>query len=198
MCLDDFAGSYIHGTEDDPHQTCFRFPTIASEFESAARTGPISRILKDYVVALDVPQTSRRVDWLAGASVMMRQSTLDRIGLFDETFFLYFEETDLCRRLARAGGQVHFVRESSVEHIGSVSTGMKTWSRVPDYWFRSRHHYFAKNHGRLYAAGATLAQLIGSMIPALRSLVSRKAMPRQPHFLRDLVIHDIRAVLGQK
>lgn len=191
----DFAGSYIHGPEGDPHQTCFRFPSIASEFEGAARTGPISRLLKKYIVALDVPDASCQVDWLAGASVMMRQSALDQIGLFDETFFLYFEETDLCRRLAKAGGQVHFVRESAVAHIGSVSTGMKTWSRVPDYWFRSRHHYFAKNHGRLYAAGATLAQLLGSAVLALRRIVSRKELPRRPHFLRDMLRHDVPAIL---
>lgn len=190
----DFAGSYIHGPEGDAHQTCFRFPSIASEFESAARTGPISRLLKKSIVALPVPEASGRVDWLAGASVMMRQSTLDRIGLFDETFFLYFEETDLCLRLARAGGQVHFVRDSAVAHIGSVSTGMKGWDRVPGYWFDSRWHYFRKNHGTLYAIGATLAQSLGSGILGLRRLVSKKAQPRQPHFLRDLLAHDMRAL----
>lgn len=190
----DFAGSYIHGPEGDPHQTCFRFPSIASEFESAARTGPISRLLKKSIVALPVPETSGRVDWLAGASVMMRQDTLDRIGLFDETFFLYFEETDLCRRLARAGGQVHFVRESAVAHIGSVSTGMKNWDRVPGYWFQSRWHYFNKNHGRLYAFGATLAQAAGGLLFRLRKLVSRKDLQTSPHFLRDLVSHDLGAL----
>lgn len=193
----DFAGSYTHGPEGDAHQTCFRFPSIASEFENAARTGPISQLLRKFIVALPVPETSGRVDWLAGASVMMRRATLDRIGLFDETFFLYFEETDLCRRLARAGGEVHFVRESAVTHIGSVSTGMKTWQRVPDYWFRSRWHYFRKNHGMAYAIGATLAQISGGLLLGLRRLVSKKDLRREPYFLRDLVAHDIRAIFGR-
>lgn len=193
----DFAGSYIHGPEGDPHQTCFRFPSIASEFESAARTGPISKLLKKSIVALPVPEISGRVDWLAGASVMMRQATLDKIGLFDETFFLYFEETDLCRRLARAGGQVHFVRESAVAHIGSVSTGMKSWDRVPGYWFDSRWHYFTKNHGTLYAVGATLAQIAGHAVLGARRLVSKKDLTHQPHFLSDLVAHDLRALSGR-
>ena len=55
---------------------------------------------------------------------MMRQAMLDRIGLFDETFFLYFEETDLFLRAARAGWPADYVRESRVVHIGSVSTGL--------------------------------------------------------------------------
>ena len=194
----DFAGSYIHGPEGDPHNTCFRFPTIASEFERAINTGPISRLLKGSVVALDVPEQSGRVDWLAGASVMMRQKTLDRIGLFDETFFLYFEETDLCHRLAKAGGAVHFVRESAVAHIGSVSTGMKTWARVPDYWFQSRWYYFTKHHGTLYAATATLAQTVGGTIFRVRKAISRKDLTVQPYFLRDLLRHDIGALFRRR
>lgn len=194
----DFAGSYIHGPDGDSHQTCFRFPSVASEFEGAARTGPISRLLKKSIVALPVPEVSGKVDWLAGASVMMRRSTLDRIGLFDETFFLYYEETDLCRRLMQAGGEVHFVRESEVAHIGSVSTGMKTWKRVPPYWFKSRWHYFRKNHGLLYAMTATAAQVLGSAVLGSRRLVSGKDLPRQPHFLRDMLVHDLRAVLARR
>src|SRR5690606_31205032 len=92
-----FAGSHIHGEDGAPHTTAFRFPSIASEFEGAAKTGPVSKLLKNAIVAPPLPTQTTRVDWLAGASVLMRQKVLDRIGLFDETFFLYFEETDLCR-----------------------------------------------------------------------------------------------------
>ena len=185
-----FAGSHIHGEAGDPHTTAFRFPSIAGEFEGAARTGPISRLLKDSIVAPDLPQVTSRVDWLAGASVLMRQDVLDRIGLFDETFFLYFEETDLCRRAALAGWPTVYVVESRVMHIGSVSTGMKHWQRVPAYWFASRRHYFEKNHGRLYAAGATLAHVAGMGVYGLRVLVQRKPRVTPPHFLRDLLRHS--------
>src|SRR5262245_61013824 len=75
-----FAGSYLHGTDGEPHVSCFRFPTILSEFEGAARTGPITRLLKRHVVPLEIPERgTMRVDWIAGASLMMRQSVLDRI-----------------------------------------------------------------------------------------------------------------------
>ena len=120
------AGSYIHGPDGEAHTTCFRFPSVASEFEGAARTGPISRLLAHRAVPLGVPEATQPVDWLAGASVMLREEVVRTVGVFDETFFLYFEETDLCRRAAEAGWPTHFVRESRVEHIGSVSTGMKT------------------------------------------------------------------------
>lgn len=184
------AGSYIHGEEGDAHVTAFRFPSILSELEGAIRFGPVSRLLTSHIVHLGVPDATRAVDWLAGASMMMRRDMLDKIGLFDEVFFLYFEETDLCLRAARAGYQTHYVRDSEVAHIGSVSTGMKRWSRIPGFWLDSRWHYFSKNHGRLYAALATLAHVAGGMLWRLRRLVQRKPPADPPRFLRDLVRHD--------
>ncbi|MGR3377593.1 glycosyltransferase family 2 protein [Salipiger abyssi] len=190
-----FAGSYIHGEDGEAHMTAFRFPSVASEFEGAARFGPFSRLLKHKIVPIGIPQTRERVDWIAGASMMMRQSVLDEIGLFDETFFLYFEETDLCLRAARAGHEVHYIRDSEVTHIGSVSTGMKTWQRVPGFWLDSRWHYYSKNHGRAYAALATLAHVAGGVLWRLRRLVQNKPPADPPHFLRDLVFHDLKALV---
>lgn len=187
-----FAGSYIHGTDGAPHHTAFRFPTLLGEFEGQVRLGPVSRLLARHIVALPMPEATCRVDWLAGASMMMRQSVLDRIGLFDETFFLYFEETDLSRRAALAGWPTDYVVESRVAHIGSASTGMKTWTRVPGYWFDSRLHYFTKNHGRIYAAGVTLAAVTGGLIGRLRHLFQRNGRWDPPRFLRDLTAHHLR------
>jgi N-acetylglucosaminyl-diphospho-decaprenol L-rhamnosyltransferase len=186
------AGSYIHGSDGADHTTCFRFPSIASEFEGAARTGPISRLLRHKIVPLGVPAASVRVDWLAGASLMIREEVLQKIGLFDEGFFLYFEETDLCHRAIEAGWETHFVRESRVEHIGSVSTGMKTWDRVPGYWFDSRWRYFVKRGGRGLATMATLAHLAGGLILRTRRVIQPRITPGPPHFLRDLVSHSFR------
>lgn len=189
------AGSYIHGPDGEAHTTCFRFPSVASEFEGAARTGPISRLLAHRAVPLGVPEATQPVDWLAGASVMLREEVVRTVGVFDETFFLYFEETDLCRRAAEAGWPTHFVRESRVEHIGSVSTGMKTWKRVPGYWFDSRWHYFRKAGGTGRAVMATLAHLAGASIYQMRRLVQPKLAGGPPHFLRDLTGHALRQLV---
>lgn len=188
-----FAGSYIYGEDGAPHRTAFRFPSAAGEFEAQVRFGPVSRLLKRWIVAQPIPEATCRVDWLAGASLMMRQAVLDRIGLFDETFFLYFEETDLCRRAALAGWPTDYVLESRVQHIGSVSTGMKEWRRVPQFWLDSRMHYFVRNHGRFYAGLATLALLAGGGLWRLRLLIQNKDRGDPPHYLRDLTIHALRA-----
>ncbi len=188
-----FAGSFIYGADGVAHRTAFRFPSIAGEFEAQARFGPISRALRRSIVAQPIPATTVRVDWLAGASLMMRRSVLAEIGLFDERFFLYFEETDLCRRAALAGWPTDYVVESRVQHIGSVSTGMKEWRRVPTFWLDSRLHYFVKNHGRLYAGCATVALVAGGLLWRARLLIQRKDRGDPPHYLRDLTTHALRA-----
>jgi N-acetylglucosaminyl-diphospho-decaprenol L-rhamnosyltransferase len=185
------ACSHIRGEDNVVHTTAFRFPSIAGEFVGAARLGFIERLLPEAPVPMPQPEITMQVDWSAGASMMLRRTMLEQIGTFDETFFLYFEETDLCLRAARAGWSCWYVPDSRVVHIGSVSTGMKTKRRMPSYWYDSRRHYFIKNHGRPYAAAALFAHLLGGALHRLRvGLVGRR--PQDPNwFLRDLAAHAI-------
>ena len=185
------VGSYVEGMDGTPHRTAFRFPSIAGEFEMAARTGVFTRLLAPWVVAMEMPQQQRQVDWTAGASLMIARTVIEEIGGFDETFFLYFEETDLCRRAAQAGWRTHYLPESRITHLGSASTGMKDWQRTPAYWFQSRQHYFRKNHGYIYAACANLARISGSVIYQLRRLLQGKPQADPNHFLWDLIRHSL-------
>ncbi|MDS9466349.1 glycosyltransferase family 2 protein [Paracoccus sp. MBLB3053] len=186
------ACSRLRGPDGEPHQTAFRFPSVGGEFEAASKTGPITRLLRKKVVALPQPGQSCPVDWSAGASMMIRTDVLDQIGLFDEGFFLYFEETDLCRRAAAKGWQTHYVVESEVEHIGSASTGMKTWKRVPDYWYDSRRRYFEKHHGRMGALWATAAFIGGTGLWSLRCLVQRRRTEIPEGHIGRLMRHALR------
>lgn len=187
-----FAGSRLHGDDGVFHQSAFRFPSIFSEFESAAATGPISRLLQRHIVALPEFQEPQTVDWMAGASLMLRQTVFEQTGGFDERFFLYFEETDLCLRARRAGWTSVYLPQSRVMHIGSVSTGMKTWKRMPAYWFDSRLWYFTKNFGATYAALATGAYVAGASISWLRRMFGNRTAGKPQHFLGDLVSHALR------
>lgn len=183
------ACSHVRGEDGVVHTTAFRFPTVAGEFADAARLRFIERVLPQARVPMPQPQTTCKVDWSAGASMMLRRTMLEQIGTFDETFFLYFEETDLCVRAARAGWSCWYVPDSRVVHIGSVSTGMKTRRRMPSYWYDSRRHYFIKNHGRAYALAALLAHLAGGVLHRLRvGIVGRP--PQDPRwFLADMITH---------
>ncbi len=188
------AGSYVYGEDGVPHCTLFRFPSIASEFEGAARTGVISRLLAHAIVPMDIPTEPQQVDWTAGASLMIRREVIEAVGGFDETFFLYFEETELCHRAGRAGWRTHYVPQSTIVHVGSASTGMKDWGRTPAFWLDSRLYYFTRVHGAAYAIGATAARLAGGTVYGLRRLISNKPRADAPHFYSDLLRHHVKSL----
>jgi N-acetylglucosaminyl-diphospho-decaprenol L-rhamnosyltransferase len=103
---------------------------------------------------------TRDVDWVMGAALFLRRAALDEVGLFDEGFFLYSEETDLCLRLRRAGWRVQwFPSVTVVHHESQFSAGIPE-RRINEMW-RSRHRYWQKHHsptGARVAAAATGAQ----------------------------------------
>lgn len=190
------TGSFVQGEDGAPHRTAFRFPCAAGELEMGARIGPISRLLEGSITAFPIPETATQVDWVAGASMLIRRAVLDDTGGFDEDFFLYFEETDLCHRALKAGWETWYLPDSKVTHIGSVSTGMNTWGRVPSYWLESRMRYFVKSHGPAYATLATMARALGCTGYNLRRIVQNKPQGDPDRFVSDLLRHAGRAALS--
>lgn len=188
------AGSGIHGVEGEPHRTAFRFPSVPGELEAYARIGPVSRLLQHHMVAFPLPSRTVRADWVSGASMLVRRPVFEDVGLFDERFFLYFEETDFCLRAHRAGWATLYVPESRVAHLGSVSTGAyRGGHRRPGYWFDSRRHYFRKNHGLPYLWMTNAALLVGSGMFRLRRAIEGYQADDEPRrFVRDFVTHSIR------
>jgi GT2 family glycosyltransferase len=189
------AGSQVYGDDGNLHVTNFRFPGIASEFEGSIRFGPVTRFFRRYVVPVDSPPDGARVDWMAGCSLLIRDTLFRTVGLFDEVFFLYFEETDLCHRAAKAGMPCAYVEASRVLHLGSVSTGMREWNEYPSYWYDSRFYYFAVNHGRAYALGATAAHWAGAFLFWMRCTLTGKRRGLPPRYLRRLLSHDLPAMM---
>ena len=138
------AGSYVYGSDGHPHQTAFRFPTPLSEFERALRLGIASKVLGRWRVPLPLPDEDCEVDWVAGASMMIRREVLEDVGLFDQRFFISKRRTSR-RRAKSRGWSTYYVRGSAVAHIGGASTGIKdsrTRRRMPGYWFDSRRQPF--------------------------------------------------------
>lgn len=183
------AGSFIYGADGEPHVTAFRFPSVWSEFEGSMKLGVLTRLLSNRRVPIEpMPTENRRVDWLAGASMLIRSEVFEDIGIFDDTFFLYFEETDFCRRALSAGWETWYLPASRVVHIGSVSTGMKKLDEpMPQYWFDSRAHYLRKNHGLAYLAWADFLWVVGFSVFRLRCLVQGKTDSGRPRMLRDFI-----------
>jgi N-acetylglucosaminyl-diphospho-decaprenol L-rhamnosyltransferase len=175
------AGSRLLDDDGAVLGSAFRFPSAPSEFARGADTGWINRIFGLKPLRID-PSARTRVDWVTGASVMFRSQALKATGVFDEGFFLYFEEVELMHRMHRAGWHVLHEPLSQVVHVGGASTGVgiarQAPRRLPDYWYRSRLRYLSRTRGRLGALLVNLFWLAGKCIWGLRVLSGTGARGR--------------------
>jgi N-acetylglucosaminyl-diphospho-decaprenol L-rhamnosyltransferase len=130
-----------------------RFPTLATLFLESTqlqRFSPNNAVLRRYYVADRSDDVSQEVDWLVGACLCIRAQGVEQVGLFDERFFMYSEELDLCRRFRAAGWQVAYVPGAEVVHLEGASTRQDLGAR--DRQFQaSKLEYAEKWHGTAVA-----------------------------------------------
>lgn len=205
--LDAHPGAAAVGARIDkpghvPVTAAFRFFGLISTFEQALSFGPVARLLSPWRVPLPPETATGRVDWVSGAAVMMRLAAVEAAGFFDPNFFLYFEETDLMRQMARQGGEIWHVREAEVIHAEGVATGVRSGQtdrpRRPAYWYHSWQYYFRKNLGRPRAVLAAGLYVLGVSLNFLISKV-RGRQPEAPRgFYRDFWAMAFRPLLGMR
>jgi len=188
------VGSRLEDPDGTPQRSAFRFPTVLGELDHGLQLGIASRMLSRWIVAPPVPASACRTDWVSGASMMIRREVFEAISLFDEGYFLYFEEVDLCLRAARAGWPCWYEPRSRVIHLIGQSTGLNPGSvrrRLPDCWFESRRRYFLKNHGRFYAALVDAVWTTAHLLWRVRRVIQRKPRRDPEKMLADFVRHSV-------
>ncbi len=189
------AGSSLECANGKLWPIAFRFPTVLSELNSGLRLGIVSKLLSNWVVARTMNNEETQVDWLPGASMMIRRQVFESVGLMDEQYFLYYEETDYCLQAKRAGWSCWYVPQSRVMHITGQSTGVTAKNvapkRLPKYWFDSRKRYFVKNHGLLYATIVDLVWILGFTLWKIRQVIQRKPDSDPPNYLWDFIQNSV-------
>ncbi len=188
------CGGGIDEADGTPWSYAFRFPGLLGEIDRGFAFGPVSWLLSRWRTMRHIEHQPERVDWVSGASMMLRADAVRRLGPMDEGYFLYFEETDYCLRAARAGIECWYEPRSRIMHIAGQSTGVTAKTarptRVPKYWFESRRRYFAKNHGRCYAMLTDVAWMTAYVLGRLRSWLQRRPTSWPPHVLADFFRHS--------
>lgn len=190
------AGSRLEDADGTLQHSRYRFHSVLSELESGLRLGIVTKLLSRRIVAPPLVLAAHPADWVAGASMIVRRGVFEDIGLLDPGYFLYFEEVDFCLNARRAGWTCWYVPASRVVHLIGRSTGFTNRSgdrmRRPQYWFESRRRYFEKNHGRLYAFGATAAWIVGFSLWRVRRVLQHKPDRDPPHMLWDFLRFSLR------
>jgi N-acetylglucosaminyl-diphospho-decaprenol L-rhamnosyltransferase len=104
---------------------------------------PGNRWSRAYTIAGWDRRSERQVEWVSGSSMLLRAEALREVGVFDEAYFMYVEDVDLCTRMRAAGWEVWYSPELEVEHVvGSSTRGSKRMTREHS---RSIYRYYVKH-----------------------------------------------------
>src|ERR1700679_155121 len=188
------AGSSFENLDGSDWPIAFHFPSLMSELLQGMDLGPLMRLFKRFMVAQQMTKATQPIDWICGASMLIRPAVLESIGGMDENYFLYFEETDFCYRARKAGFATWYVPESRVMHIMGQSTTVTDPTfgpkRMPSYWFESRRRYFAMTYGIGHAMAIDIVALLAGSIGLLKRAALGRTHTATPYFIRDLIRHS--------
>ncbi len=111
------------------------------------------------------------VDSCIGACIMVRKSAMDRVGLLDERYFFFLEETDWAYRMTRAGWKIYFVPGAEIFHAQGKTVGSGLSARI--LFYRSRYQFFEKWHKKTYPLvhGLVFSRLLANTLMNLAAAV---------------------------
>jgi GT2 family glycosyltransferase len=145
-----------------------RFPSLGQTFlenlwavfRPAQRwdNSQIVRLVKRQIVGGPAAASEQEVAWVIGALLLLRRAAVEEIGTFDEQFFLFAEEKDLCRRMWAAGWKILFTTSTSYCHRGGASCELRT--DIEKIRGESEAKYFQKYQGRLVATAFRLQHYV--------------------------------------
>jgi N-acetylglucosaminyl-diphospho-decaprenol L-rhamnosyltransferase len=190
------AGGRAVNPDGSVRNSAFRFHTVLSELEGSIRLGVVTKWLKQHVVATAPPETPQQVDWVSGASMMIRKEVFDCVGMLDEGYFMYYEETDFCLRAAKAGWPTWYVPTSRIIHLVGQSSGVtgqqRTGKRRPAYWFESRHRYYRRHYGALRTLAADFLWAGGYAVSSLLQKLRGRQRTDPPWLWWDFVRYNLK------
>lgn len=183
----------IDSEDGSPQISCFRFPNPLSEFMRAARTGPLTRALQSYQVALGPEPNPAQIEWASFACILLRGEMVQELGPMDEGYFLYFEDVEYALRARRAGWQIDYVPEARAVHFrggsGPVKSLMSERKRLPKYYYASRTRFLYQAYGRLGLTAANTLWYVGRVIAQLSLLRLKRRRTRAKAEWRDIWIN---------
>jgi GT2 family glycosyltransferase len=153
------GGARLIGTDGSWQPSVRSFPSVLNgilTFTGLPDRYPKSRFFGRVDYTWADPSTPTDGDWVPGAFMIIRQDAIENIGGFDESFFLYFEEVDLSRRLRDAGYRIRYYPDVVVTHLGGESSKshreleLSSAGKQLILWrLRSEFLYYRKHHGEV-------------------------------------------------
>lgn len=163
------AGGRLLNRDGSDEPAARQFPSLLNDFlalSGLAARFPRSRLFGRFDRTWAPVGQAADVDWVPGAFAIIRREVLSQVGHFDERFFLYYEEVDLCRRIKAAGWRICYWPDIVIHHWGGESSKAhsdqaisSSGSQLVLWRMRSALLYYRKQHGRLTAWAAAQLEI---------------------------------------
>ena len=139
------VGAQLLNSDGSKQNSIANFPSLATEL--------LNKTLLRWFFPEKFPGKERdyldpiKVDSVIGACMMVKRNAVEQVGLLDEEYFLFLEETDWCYRMKRAGWEIYHIPQAEIFHFQGKSAGAEKEKARIEY-YRSRYYFFKKNRGR--------------------------------------------------
>lgn len=125
------------------------FDTFFARASLLSKLFPDNPITKRNILSGHKFDSKHKVDWVSGAAMMIRKEVIKQIGLLDEKYFMYWEDTDYCKRAAKAGWEIWYIPDGEIIHYTGHGGGRRTFRTQFNtivQMHRSAYYYFLKYH----------------------------------------------------
>ena len=138
----------------------------ANIIEDFALLGP--KVVSETENLSNTESKIKAVNYIKGFAIFFNKEKFINVGFFDENYFLYFEEIDLCKKVIKSNNKIYLINDALIKHIGGKSHEDKydfemelsrNW-----HWMWSSFYYYKKNYNYYYALFKVLKKLISSII----------------------------------
>lgn len=160
------VGCKILNPDGSLQPSCRSFPSLLNYFFESTflcKIFPTSRFAGSFYMSHFTYDDTKAVDVVLGAFLLVRREIFEEMGRFDESFFIYSEETDLCYRVKKAGRKVLFFAGAEITHYGGSSTSQDS-TRMVQQDHRSRFLFMCKHYGALTAWLSVIIIFLGVIL----------------------------------
>lgn len=142
-------GFKLYNSENQFQISFGEFPTILGEFRNKKIKKAFRKGKKDIINKIDeLYKLPKIVDWVSGAAFLIKRSIFEKVGGFDERFFLYYEDSDLCKRINKAGIDNYFFPYSKIIHFEAENI-RENFSEIYIHAKKSQLLYYRLHNGIL-------------------------------------------------
>jgi len=187
------VGPRILTPAGDRYPSVRRFPSMTEAVGHAVlgSLAPGNRFTRRYRSPATSPEQAGTADWVSGACFLVRRTAFEALGGFDEAYFMFAEDMDLCWRACRAGWGVGHQPEAVVTHLQGVSTRRHPYRMLVEHHRSALRFALRSTEGWRRSALPLGAALLGArLVVAVAAQALRRAGPRGPLPPADAVTPD--------